>query len=89
MKDEDWLESDTPQLQLGRAAYETAMAATAVCKGFGERLDMYLLAAEAGHAEARVRYWYSPRKTPCRKKPKNRKLLVSLVAHSPEFSTRK
>lgn len=54
--DKGWLESDTSQLQFGHAAYEAAMAATAVCKSFRERLDMYLLAAEAGHAEARVRY---------------------------------
>ena len=54
--EEKWPESDLSQLELGRAAYEAAMAATAACKSFRERLDMYLLAAEAGHAEARVRY---------------------------------
>eukprot|EP00903_Cladosiphon_okamuranus_P018770 g17268.t3 len=49
-------EPDASQHELGRAAYEAAMAATAICKSFRERLDMYQHAAAAGHAEARVSY---------------------------------
>lgn len=54
-EDKKRLESDSSQQKLGLAAYEAAMAATALCKTFRERLDMYQLAAEAGQAEARVR----------------------------------
>lgn len=41
---------------IGDAAYEAAVAATVICKTFAERLEMYRVAADAGHTEARVRY---------------------------------
>ncbi|CAM9786004.1 unnamed protein product, partial [Ectocarpus sp. 4 AP-2014] len=48
--------SDPSHLELGRSAYEAAVAATDLCKAFAERLDLYRIASEAGHVESRVRY---------------------------------
>lgn len=46
---------DPSQEQLGVAAYETANMATEKCTPLSERQEMYRIAAEAGHAESRVR----------------------------------
>lgn len=46
---------DPSQEQLGIAAYETANMATEKCKPLFERQEMYRIAADAGHAESRVR----------------------------------
>lgn len=44
------------QEMIGDTAYEAATVATALCKAFTERLEMYRVAADAGHTEGRVRY---------------------------------
>lgn len=41
--------------KLGDSAYGEAVLATSSCKPFARRLEMYRIAADAGHVEGRVR----------------------------------
>lgn len=49
------IEGYSGQQKLATSSYDEAVSATMLCKSFAQRLEMYKVAADAGHARGRLR----------------------------------